>query len=181
MNALVFLYKQVLKKELGIIDAVRALRPKRLPIVLTRDEVQKMLSLLSGFNHLIVSLLYGSRLRLMECLRLRVKDIDFGAKHIIVRDGKEFKDRVTVLPESVIPNLREHLVRIKVLHEYFLKNGYGDVELPFTLIHKYPNVAQQWGWQYVSQLGIFQPIRGQEPGEGIIFTKVYCSELLSER
>jgi integron integrase len=149
LNALVFLYKQVLKKELGVIDAVRARRPKRLPVVLTQEEVQKILSLLSGVNHLIVSLLYGSGLRLMECLRLRVKDIDFAAKHIVVRDGKGFKDRITVLPESVIPKLKEHLVRIKALHEYCLKNGYGDVELPFALIHKYPNAAQQWGWQYV--------------------------------
>ena len=149
LNALVFLYKQVLKKELGVIDAVRARRPKRLPVVLTQDEVQKILSLLSGVNHLMVSLLYGSGLRLMECLRLRVKDIDFAAKVIIIRDGKGFKDRVTILPESVIPELKEHLVRIKVLHEYFLKNGYGDVELPYALQRKYPNAGLEWGWQYV--------------------------------
>jgi integrase len=141
LNALVFLYKQVLKKELGVIDAVRARRPKRLPVVLTQAEVQKMLSLLSGVNHLIISLLYGSGLRLMECLRLRVKDVDFDAKFIIVRDGKGFKDRVTILPESVVPELKEHLVRVKVLHEYFLKNGHGDVELPYALSLKYPYAA----------------------------------------
>ena len=131
LNALVFLYKHVLKKELGAIDAVRARRPNRLPVVLTREDAQKVLSLLSGVNHLIVSLLYGSGLRLMECLGLRVKDIDFAAKHVIVRDVKGFKDRVTIMPESVIPELEEHLVRVKALHEDFLKRGYGDVELPY--------------------------------------------------
>ena len=144
-----FLYKHVLKKELGVIDAVRARRPKRLPVVLTREETQGVLSLLSGINHLIVSLLYGSGLRLMECLRLRVKDIDFAVKHIIVRDGKGFKDRVTILPESIIPELKEHLVRIKALHEDFLRRGYGDVELPYALIRKYPNAGREWAWQYV--------------------------------
>ena len=149
LNALVFLYKHVLKKELGAIDAVRAWRPKRLPVVLTREEAQRVLSLLSGEKHLIFSLLYGSGLRLMECLRLRVKDIDFAAKYIIIRDGKGFKDRVTILPESVVPELKEHLVRVRALHEDFLRRGYGDVELPYALIRKYPNAGQEWAWQYV--------------------------------
>jgi len=118
-------------------------------VVLTQEETQGVLSLLSGVNHLIVSLLYGSGLRLMECLRLRVKEIDFAAKHIIVRDGKGFKDRVTILPESVIPELQEHLVRVKALHEDFLRLGHGDVELPYALIRKYPNAGREWGWQYV--------------------------------
>ena len=108
-----------------------------------------MLFLLSGVNRLIVSLLYGSSLRLMECLRLRVKDIDFVVKHIIVRDGKGFKDRVTIIPESVIPDLDEHLVRVKALHKDFIKRGYGDVELPYALIRKYPNAGREWAWQYV--------------------------------
>ncbi len=149
LNALVFLYKHVLKKELGAIDAVRARRPKRLPVVLTREEAQRVLSLLSGEKHLVFSLLYGSGLRLMECLRLRVKDIDFAAKYIIIRDGKGFKDRVTILPESVVPELKEHLVRVRALHEDFLRRGYGDVELPYALIRKYPNAGQEWAWQYV--------------------------------
>ena len=149
LNALVFLYKHVLKKELGAIDAVRAWRPKRLPVVLTREEAQRVLSLLSGVKHLVFSLLYGSGLRLMECLRLRVKDIDFAAKYIIIRDGKGFKDRVTILPESVVPELKEHLVRVRALHEDFLRRGYGDVELPYALIRKYPNAGQEWAWQYV--------------------------------
>ncbi len=85
----------------------------------------------------------------MECLRLRVKDIDFVVKHIIVRDGKGFKDRVTIIPESVIPDLDEHLVRVKALHKDFLKRGYGDVERPYALIRKYPNAGREWAWQYV--------------------------------
>jgi len=149
LNALVFLYKRVLQKELGSIDAVRARRPKHLPVVLTREETQRVLSLLSGVDHLMVSLLYGSGLRLMECLRLRVKDVDFDTKQIIVRDGKGFKDRVTILPQTVIPELRSHLVRVKALHEEFLRRGFGEVELPYALIRKYPNAAREWAWQYV--------------------------------
>jgi len=149
LNALVFLYKHVIKKELGTIDAIRAQRPKRLPVVLTREENQKILSLLSGGNHLMASMLYGSGLRLMECLRLRIKDIDFSAKHIIVRDGKGSKDRVTILPETIIPELSQHLVRVKALHDDFLQRGYGEVELPYALVRKYPNAGREWAWQYV--------------------------------
>ena len=149
LNALVFLYKHVLKRELGSIDAVRARRSKHLPVVLTREETQKVLSLLSETQRLMVSLLYGSGLRLMECHRLRIKDIDFSAKHIIVRDGKGFKDRVTILSESVIPELKGHLIRVKSLHNDFLKRGYGEVELPYALSKKYPNAKYEWGWQYV--------------------------------
>jgi len=149
LNALVFLYKHVIKNELGTIDAIRARRPKRLPVVLTREETQKILSLLSGVNHLMASMLYGSGLRLMECLRLRVKDIDFSAKHIIVRDGKGSKDRVTILPETIIPELSQHLVRVKALHDDFLQRGYGEVALPYALVRKYPNAGHEWAWQYV--------------------------------
>ena len=143
LNALVFLYKHVIKKELGTIDAIRARRPKRLPVVLTREETQKILSLLSGVNHLMASFLYGSGLRLMECLRLRIKDIDFSAKHIIVRDGKGSKDRVTILPETIIPELSQHLVGVKALHDDFLQRGYGEVELPYALIRKYSNMGRE--------------------------------------
>ena len=149
LNALVFLYKHVLKKELGIINAIWARRPKHLPVVLTREEVQIILSLLPETQRLMVSLLYGSGLRLMECHRLRIKDIDFSMKQIIVRDGKGFKDRVTILPESVIPELKQHLKRIKSLHNDFLKRGYDEVELPFALSKKYPSAKYEWGWQYV--------------------------------
>jgi integron integrase len=149
LNALVFLYKHVLKKELGNIDAIRARRSKHLPVVLTRKETQKVLSLLSETQRLMASLLYGSGLRLMECHRLRIKDIDFTAKQIIVRDGKGFKDRVTILPESVIPELKQHLIRIKSLHNDFSKRGFGEVELPYALSKKYPNAKYEWVWQYV--------------------------------
>jgi integron integrase len=149
LNALVFLYKHVLKKELGNIDAIRARRSKHLPVVLTRKETQKVLSLLSETQRLMASLLYGSGLRLMECHRLRIKDIDFTAKQIIVRDGKGFKDRVTILPESVIPELKQHLIRIKSLHNDFSKRGFAEVELPYALSKKYPNAKYEWVWQYV--------------------------------
>lgn len=149
LNALVFLYKRVVKKELGVIDAVRARRPKRLPVVLTRSEVQTVLSFLSGPQAIMATLLYGSGLRLMECHRLRVKDIDIEQRQIVVRDGKGFKDRITVLPESVIPDLTKHLERTKALHQVFTARGYGEVELPYALERKYPNAKYEWGWQYV--------------------------------
>jgi integron integrase len=149
LNAIVFLYKQVLKKEIGLIDAIRARRPKHLPVVLTVEETQRVLSQLSGVKQLMARLLYGSGLRLMECLRLRVKDVDISAKQIIVRDGKGFKDRVTVLAETVVPVLNEHLIRVMALHKDFLGRGYGEVELPYALARKYPNAKYEWAWQYV--------------------------------
>ena len=149
LNALVFLYKQVIQKELGSIDAVRARRPKRLPVVLTRSEVEKILAFLSGTPAIMATLLYGSGLRLMECHRLRVKDIDFEQHQIIVRDGKGFKDRITVLPESVIPELTNHLRKINALHKEFSRRGYGEVELPYALERKYPTAKYERGWQYV--------------------------------
>jgi len=149
LNAIVFLYKQVLKKELGAIDAIRAKKPKRLPVVLTVEETLLVLSQLSGVKQLMARLLYGSGLRLMECHRLRVKDIDISAKQIIVHNGKGFKDRVTVLAETVIPLLEEHLIRVRVLHKDFLSRGLGEVELPYALERKYPNAKYEWSWQYV--------------------------------
>jgi len=149
LNALVFLYKHVLNQELGSIDAVRARRSRYLPTVLTREETQRVFSQLSGESRLICSLLYGSGLRLMECMRLRVKDLDFAAGRITVRDGKGFKDRITVLPESLAPELKKHLIRVKALHEDFCKRGLGGVELPYALERKYPRAGQEWGWQYV--------------------------------
>ena len=119
LNALVFLYKHVIQMELGSIDAIRARRPKRLPVVLTQKEVGKVLTFLSGTQAIMVILLYGSGLRLMECHRLRIKDIDFELRQIIVRQGKGFKDRVTVLPESIIPELKNHLERIKALQPIY--------------------------------------------------------------
>ncbi|MBW8036316.1 MAG: integron integrase [Planctomycetes bacterium] len=149
LNALVFLYRQVMQKELGSIDAVRARRPKRLPVVLTQSEVEKILAFLSDTPAMMATLLYGSGLRLMDCHRLRVKDIDFEQRQIVVRDGKGFKDRITVLPESVIPDLKKHLEKTKALHQVFSARGYGEVELPYALDRKYPNAKYEWGWQYV--------------------------------
>jgi len=149
LNAIVFLYKNVLKKELGSIDAIRARKPKRLPVVLTVEETLMVLSQLSGVKQLMARLLYGSGLRLMECHRLRVKDIDISAKQIMVCNGKGFKDRVTVLADIVIPALEEHLIRVKALHRDFLGRGYGEVELPYALERKYPNAKYEWKWQYV--------------------------------
>jgi integron integrase len=149
LNALVYLYKNVLKKDLGIIDAERARRPKRLPVVLSKSDTQKIIANLSGIYSLIVRMLYGCGLRLIEALRLRVKDIDFEANHIVVRDVKGFKDRVTVFPENIVDDLKEHLVRVKSLHTQFLKRGFGSVELPYALANKYPNAEFEWGWQYI--------------------------------
>ncbi|MEJ2637315.1 MAG: integron integrase [Calditrichia bacterium] len=148
--ALIFLYKEVLQREIGELEEiVWAKKPKRLPVVLTRGEAQLIIEQLSGEYRLIALLLYGSGLRLIECLRLRVKDIDFDYNQIVVRDGKGEKDRITLLPERVKNNLRDHLTRVKKLHESDRKDGYGRVYLPYALEKKYPNADREWGWQYV--------------------------------
>ena len=149
-SALLFLYREVLETELPWLDNVeRARAPKRLPVVLTRDEVHAVLSRLSGTHWLIASLLYGAGLRLMEALRLRVKDVEFSRKEILVRDGKGFKDRVTMLPAALAAPLTDHLKRVKALHEQDLAAGRGAVYLPYALERKYPGAARDWGWQYV--------------------------------
>jgi site-specific recombinase XerD len=154
LSALLFLYRQVLHKDLGPIDALRAKKPKRLPTVLTKEEVRHILDCVAGTHQLMAKLLYGSGLRLMECLRLRVKDLDCAQRAIIVRDGKGEKNRVTMLPDSLIAPLQEHLQRVKRLHEEDLARGYGDVYLPNALerpltgiFDKYPNASREWGWQ----------------------------------
>lgn len=150
MNALVFLYKKILKTPLGgEINAVRAKKKMNIPVVLTRDEVRQIIHLLQGPAQQIVKLLYGSGLRITEAVRLRVKDIDYQMKHITVRSGKGAKDRVTTFPESVIPLLENHLAKVKILHEQDLAHGYGEVFLPYSLGRKYPNAGREWGWQYV--------------------------------
>lgn len=150
LAALLFLYKEVLKLELPWLDnVVRAKRPEHRPVVLTRDEVQALLGQLSGVPWLVSSLLYGAGLRLNEGLRLRVKDVDFARREIVVRDGKGQKDRVTVLPASVIPVLQAHLVKVRELHQRDLAEGFGRANLPFALARKYPNAAAEWGWQFV--------------------------------
>jgi integron integrase len=149
-SALLFLYKEVLESELPWLDNVeQAKAPKRLPVVLTRAEVQALLTRLDGTHWLMASLLYGAGLRLMECLRLRVKDIDFARKEILVRDGKGFKDRVTMLPVALVEPLRAHLERVRELHRQDVADGFGAVYLPYALERKYPNAAREWIWQYV--------------------------------
>ena len=149
LSALLFLYKEILHRDLGPIDAMRAKKPKRLPSVLTKEEVHRVLGHLSGTHLLMAKLLYGSGLRLMECLRLRVKDIDFAQRQIVVRDGKGEKDRVTMLPESLVSPLQDHLRIVKRTHEEDLDKGYGAVYLPYALERKYPNAEREWIWQYV--------------------------------
>jgi integron integrase len=149
LSALLFLYREVLKKDLGPINALRAKEPRHLPNVLTQEEVHRILTQLSGVHRLMAQLLYGSGLRLMECVRLRVKDIDFAHRTIIVRDGKGEQDRVTVLPDALIASLQEHLQRVKRLHDEDLARGNGAVYLPYALERKYPNANREWGWQYV--------------------------------
>ncbi len=149
-NALLFLYRHVLEKEIGDnINAVRAKKPKRLPTVMAKDETVKVINALSGVHQLMAKLLYGSGLRLMECARLRVKDMDIDRLQILVREAKGNKDRVTMLPESVVPSLKDHLLHVKQLFENDLKKGYGRVYLPHALERKYPKANRQWGWQYV--------------------------------
>src|SRR5438874_11169884 len=150
LSALLFLYKEVLKQEIGWLQNVeRAKKPARLPVVLTRDEVRKVFAHLNGTNRLMAGLLYGSGLRLMECVRLRVKDVDFAYAQITVRDAKGGKDRVTMLPIHLANRLQSHLSRAKAQHDQDLEDGFGNVYLPFALERKYPNAQREWAWQYV--------------------------------
>lgn len=149
-SALLFLYKEVLGVQLPWLDNVtQAKAPKRLPVVLTKDEVQALLNRLDGTMWLLVSLLYGSGLRLMECLRLRVKDVDLVRCEILVREGKGFKDRVTMLPKSLVEPLKQHLLKVKALHQEDLAAGHGEVFMPMALNRKYPKGGKDWAWQYV--------------------------------
>jgi integron integrase len=150
LSAILFLYRDVLKKELGWLnDVERAKKPARLPVVFSKQEVKDILLRLEGAKWLMTNLLYGSGLRLMECVRLRVKDLDFDYEQIVVRDGKGQKDRVTVLPASLKEHLKRHLEKVKALHEADLKAGFGRVYLPFALKRKYPNADREWAWQYI--------------------------------
>lgn len=152
--ALLFLYNQFLNQPLGKLEnVVRAKRPQRLPDVLTRDEVQKILNVLRGDEWLVASLLYGSGLRLMEALRLRVKDLNFERKQITVRSGKGDKDRVTMLPAKLVAPLENHLERVSLIHTEDLRLGSGEVYLPFALERKYSVAATQFAWQYVFPAG----------------------------
>ena len=149
-SALLFLYKEVLGTELPWLDKIESAKTsKRLPVVLTREEVQKILGNLQGTHLLVASLLYGTGMRILEVLRLRVKDVDFSRKEILIRDGKGFKDRVTMLPQTLIEPLRAHIARVKALHEQDVAAGYGSVFMPNALDKKYPNAQYAWAWQYV--------------------------------
>lgn len=150
LSALLFLYRNVLRRQVGELgDLVRARTPRRLPVVLTRDEAQAVLAHLRGERLLVASLLYGSGLRLMECLRLRVLDLDFASGEIVVRDGKGGKDRVTMLPQAVAPGLRGQLHTARVIHQRDLADGWGCVQLPGALARKYPRASGEWRWQWV--------------------------------
>ena len=150
LSALLFLYRHVLNREIGELrDVIRARKPKRLPVVLTKDEVKTVIGNLKGDKWIMANLMYGAGLRLMECLRLRVQDIDFASNQITVRDGKGSKDRLTMLPKVVKQPLREHLKNVRNTHQKDLSEGYGRVFMPYALARKYPKAATEWSWQFV--------------------------------
>ncbi len=150
LSALLFLYREILGIDLPWLDdLVRAKRPQYLPVVLTRAEVRVVLQQLTGVHRLMAVLLYGSGLRLLECCRLRVKDVDFAANQIVIRDGKGRKDRVTMLPAAIKAPLGCHIERVQQQHQADLRHGAGWVELPGALARKYPNAGRDWGWQWV--------------------------------
>lgn len=150
LSALLFLYKEVLQREIGWLEGVeRPKKPARLPVVLNREEVHKVFAHLRGTPRLMAGLLYGSGLRLMECVRLRVKDVDLASLRITIRDGKGGKDRITMLPVNVAESMRQHLVKVRAQHEQDLADGLGAVHLPTALERKFGNANRQWVWQYV--------------------------------
>jgi integron integrase len=163
LAAILFLYGQVLEIDLPWLDnVIRARRPQYVPVVLSSKEVQALIAQLSGVSRLIAQFLYGSGLRLMEALRLRIKDIDFGYSQIVVRDGKGQKDRVTILPEGAVETLQGHLRTVRAEHQRALEHGYGGVDLPHGLTRKYPRAHVDCGWQYV--FPAVQPSRDPRSG-----------------
>ena len=149
LAAILFMYREMLDQTFSDIRAIRAKRSTHIPTVLSTEEVKRVLSRLHGVYHMIGYLLYGSGMRLMECLRLRVKDIDFDMHTVTLRETKSNRDRVTVLPQTVIEPLKLHLAKVKAQHEEDLAKGFGRVALPGALARKYPNAEYEWGWQYV--------------------------------
>jgi integron integrase len=148
--AILFLYRDVLKMELPFIDQIeKAKRRRKIPVVFTHREALAVLEQLSGEHRIMARLLYGSGLRLMECIRLRVKDLDFEFHQITVRDGKGENDRITMLPKSLVESLRLHLEKVRILHQEDLNEGFGEVALPYALARKYPSSERSWQWQYV--------------------------------
>ena len=163
LSAIIYLYEKVLGIELDEINAIRPKRKKRIPTVLSFDEVLRVLELLTGVDKLAARLLYGSGLRISECLRLRIKDIDFELHQIVVRNGKGYKDRVTILPESVKEPLKEQIKKVHILHKRDLDRGEGRVYLPHALHKKYPNANKEWIWQWVFPSAIIS----EDPRSGI--------------
>jgi len=177
LSALLFLYREVLKVELPWVqDFTPAKRPVRVPTVLSPEEAQRLLGKMEGTQQLIAQLLYGGGLRLLEGLRLRVKDIDFNYRQIVVRDGKGAKDRVTILPEAARPALERHLARVKLLHEEEAALGFGEAWLPRALRAKYPRAAGEWGWQWVFPAAK----RSADPETGLV-TRHHASEKAVQR
>jgi integron integrase len=165
LSAILFLYRHVLAIDLDRpMTYARARRPRRLPTTLTEDEALKVIGFLSGYHQLMAKLLYGAGLRLMECVRLRVKDLDLSRLQVLVRDGKGMKDRTTTLPAAVVPHLQEHLLHVRQVHQDDVEQGYGRVYLPFALERKYPNASIDWIWQYVFPA----PHRSTDPRTGIV-------------
>ena len=165
LSALLFLYRVVLGVDLPWLgDLVRAQRPVRLPTVLSEGEVRRLLGCVPEGAAIMVGLLYGSGLRQIECLSLRVKDIDFAYRQILVRDGKGAKDRATMLPENLVQPLQQHLGRVRLLHGRDLKEGFGEVRLPYALARKYPRAGRAWAWQYVFP----SANRSADPDDGVM-------------
>ena len=152
--ALLFLFREVLVQPLdGLQDTVRARRGEKLPVVFSQEEVQRLLAAMEGTTKLMAQITYGAGLRLMECMRLRVKDLDLDQHRLLVRSGKGDKDRSTLLPQGLLAPLRKHLARVKELHERDLAQGHGEIRLPDALGRKYPNAGREWPWQYVFPSG----------------------------
>ena len=165
LSALLFLYRQVLQQELGWMENIqRAKRPERLPVVLSRLEVADLLAQMNGATWLMAALLYGGGLRLLECLRLRVQDVDFARHEITVRHGKGGKDRRTMLPAMVSEALQAQMAEARRVHARDLAAGFGEVWLPDALARKYPNAAREWAWQYVFPA----TSRGVDPRSGMV-------------
>lgn len=177
LSALLFLYREVLKVDLPWVhEFTPAKRPVRVPVVLTREEVTRLLGEMEGTMQTIAQLLYGSGLRLLEGLRLRIKDIDFGYRQIVVRDGKGAKDRVTMLPDSLRPSLERHLARVRSLHEDDVEAGFGEVWLPQALARKFPRAQREWGWQWVFPAAK----RSVDPESGLV-ARHHASEKMVQR
>jgi integron integrase len=164
LHAILFMYEHVICKKLENVQVMRAKKSVHVPTVLSKDEVKKILGRLNGVYYIIGRLLYGSGLRLMECMRLRIKDVDFDLRTVTARDTKSNRDRVTPLPVSVIDPLRSHLKRVAIQHEEDLRLGFGSVEMPGALAVKYPNAQYEWGWQYVFPAGKFST----DPRSGVV-------------